>query len=584
MKSIVFDIEADSLEPTKIWCIAAVDPDSGETKTFGPTEIVNGLAFLTSADKLIGHNIIGYDLPAIKKIHNIDLSEGRAIVDTLVLSRLFNPTREGGHSLESWGYRIGLQKIEHTDFGEYTPEMLTYCRNDAVLNAKMFNNLKSESRGFSRQSVVLEHEALKIIADQREQGFLLDIRTTSLLEAELTDRLKDVERAVQKTFRPKQIKTIIIPYFTKTGALSKMGQIQGSTKKTRLTQEEYEDLATKRKAVRIEEVPFNLGSRKQIGEYLVDFGWKPKKFTPTGQPIVDESTLSKITDIPEATLIAEYLLLQKRIAQVKSWLKEVCEDDRVRGFVNPNGTITGRMTHNSPNMAQVPSLGSPYGKECRACWTVPDGYKLLGIDASGLELRMLAHYMKDEDFKNEILHGDIHSANQRLAGLESRNQAKTFIYALLYGAGDEKLGSVVGGNKRDGKKLRKHFFDNLPAFKHLKDSVGRAASKGFLKGLDGRKLYVRYEHAALNTLLQSAGAIVMKQAMINLNELIKLNTLDAHFVCNVHDEWQLEVKESVADSTGQLGVDAIIKAGEGLELFCPLDGEYKIGDNWSETH
>ena len=584
MKSIVFDIEADSLEPTKIWCIAAVDPDSGETKTFGPTEIVNGLAFLTSADKLIGHNIIGYDLPAIKKIHNIDLAEGRAVVDTLVLSRLFNPTREGGHSLESWGYRIGLQKIEHTEFGEYTPEMLNYCRNDAVLNAKMFNNLKSESRGFSRQSVVLEHETLKIIADQREKGFLLDIRAATLLEAELTDRLKEVEREVQKTFRPKQIKTIIIPHFTKTGALSKMGQIQGSTKKTRLTQEEYEDLATKRKAVRIEEVPFNLGSRKQIGEYLVDFGWKPKKLTPTGQPIVDESTLSKITDIPEATLIAEYLLLQKRIAQVKSWLKEVCEDDRVRGFVNPNGTITGRMTHNSPNMAQVPSLGSPYGKECRACWTVPEGYKLLGIDASGLELRMLAHYMKDEDFKNEILHGDIHSTNQRLAGLESRNQAKTFIYALLYGAGDEKLGSVVGGNKRDGAKLRKRFFDNLPAFKHLKDTVGRAASKGFLKGLDGRKLYVRSEHAALNTLLQSAGAIVMKQAMIGFNQLIKLNTLDAHFVCNVHDEWQLEVKESQSESTGQMGVNAIIKAGEELELFCPLDGDYKIGDNWSETH
>ena len=316
MKSIVFDIEADSLEPTKIWCIAAVDPDSGETKTFGPTEIVNGLAFLTTAEKLIGHNIIGYDLPAIKKIHNIDLSEGRAIVDTLVLSRLFNPTREGGHSLESWGYRIGLQKIDHTEFGEYTPEMLNYCRNDAVLNAKMFNQLKSESRGFSRQSVTIEHDTLKIIAEQRDHGFLLDIRAATLLEAELTDRLKEVEREVQKTFRPKQLKTILLPHFTKTGALSKMGLIQGSTKKSRLTQEEYEELATKRKAVRIEEVPFNLGSRKQIGEYLIDFGWEPKKFTPTGQPIVDESTLSKFTDIPEAKLIAEYLLLQKRIAQV----------------------------------------------------------------------------------------------------------------------------------------------------------------------------------------------------------------------------------------------------------------------------
>ena len=584
MKSIVFDIEADSLEPTKIWCIAAVDPDSGETKTFGPTEIVNGLAFLNTADKLIGHNIIGYDLPAIKKIHNIDLTEGKAIVDTLVLSRLFNPTREGGHSLESWGYRIGLQKIEHTEFGEYTPDMLNYCRNDAVLNAKMFNNLKSESRGFSRQSVVLEHETLKIIANQRERGFLLDVKSATLLVAELTDRLKEVEREVQKTFRPKQLKTTLLAQFTKTGALSKMGLIEGSTKKSRLTQEEYEEIATKRKTIRIEEVPFNLGSRKQIGEYLVDFGWKPKRFTPTGQPIVDESTLSKITDIPEATLIAEYLLLQKRIAQVSSWLEELHEDDRVRGFVNPNGTITGRMTHNHPNMAQVPSVRAPYGKRCRACWTVPEGYKLVGIDASSLELRMLAHYMKDEDFKNEILHGDIHSTNQRLAGLESRDQAKTFIYALLYGAGDAKLGSVVGGNKRDGSELRKRFFDNLPAFKHLKDTVGRAASKGFLKGLDGRKLYVRSEHAALNTLLQSAGAIVMKQAMIGLNQLIKLNTLDAHFVCNVHDEWQLEVKESVADSTGQLGVDAIRQSGKELELFCPLDGEYKIGDNWSDTH
>jgi len=584
MKSIVFDIEADSLEPTKIWCIAAVDPDTGETKTFGPTEIVQGLAHLSSADKLIGHNIIGYDLPAIKKIHNIDLTENRAIVDTLVLSRLFNPTREGGHSLESWGYRIGLQKIDHTEFGEYSPEMLNYCRNDAVLNAKMFNNLKTESRGFSRQSVVLEHETLKIIADQRERGFLLDVKSASLLVAELTDRLKEVEREVQKTFRPKQLKTTLLAQFTKTGALSKMGLIEGSTKKSRLTEEEYEQIATKRKAIRIEEVPFNLGSRKQIGEYLIDFGWKPKKFTPTGQPIVDESTLSKITGIPEATLIAEYLLLQKRIAQVTSWLKEAHDDDRVRGFVNPNGTITGRMTHNSPNMAQVPSVVAPYGKECRSCWTVPEGYKLVGIDASGLELRMLAHYMRDEDFKNEILNGDIHSANQRLAGLESRNQAKTFIYALLYGAGDAKLGSVVGGNKRDGAELRKRFFDNLPAFKHLKDRVGRAASKGFLKGLDGRKLYVRSEHAALNTLLQSAGAIVMKHAMVNFNQLIHLNTLDAHFVCNVHDEWQVEVVEKQSDSVGQLGVDSIIKAGEELELFCALDGEYKVGDNWSDTH
>lgn len=584
MKNIVFDIEADSLEPTKIWCIAAVDPDTGETKTFGPSEIIEGLAHLSSAEKLIGHNIIGYDLPAIKKIHNVDLTTSRRIVDTLVLSRLFNPSREGGHSLESWGYRIGMHKIDHDEFGYYTPEMLTYCRNDAVLNSKLFNNLKLESRGFSRQSVDIEHAALQIIAEQREHGFLLNMREATLLEAQLTERLHEVEKEVQKTFRPKRIKTVLLAHFTGTGALSKMALIEGSDKKSRLTQEEYEEISIKRKVTRIKEEPFNLGSRKQIGEYLIDFGWKPKKFTPTGQPIVDESTLSKITDIPEAALIAEYLLLQKRIAQVSSWIKAANDDDRVRGYVNPNGTVTGRMTHNSPNMAQVPSISSPYGKECRACWTVAEGYKLVGIDASGLELRMLAHYMADEDFKNELLHGDIHSSNQKLAGLESRNQAKTFIYALLYGAGDAKLGTVVGGNKRDGARLRQHFFDNLPAFKHLKDRVGRAAAKGFLKGLDGRKLFVRSEHSALNTLLQSAGAIVMKQGMIFLDNKIKEQGLDAHFVCNVHDEWQIEVKEQEAETVGKLGVEAIIEAGEAFDLFCELDGEYKIGDNWSETH
>jgi DNA polymerase I-like protein with 3'-5' exonuclease and polymerase domains len=234
-------------------------------------------------------------------------------------------------------------------------------------------------------------------------------------------------------------------------------------------------------------------------------------------------------------------------------------------------------------MAQVPNLGSKYGAECRSCWTVPKGYKLVGIDASGLELRMLAHYMDDKEYTNEILNGDIHTANQRLAGLESRNQAKTFIYALLYGAGDEKLGSVAGGGKRTGEKLRKSFFDNLPSFATLRNKVARTAAKrSYLKGLDGRKIPIRSEHSALNTLLQGAGAIIMKQAVVLLNEKIK--DLDAHFVANVHDEWQIEVREDLADTVGKLGVEAIIEAGKVLKLKCPLDGEYKVGDNWSETH
>ena len=195
---------------------------------------------------------------------------------------------------------------------------------------------------------------------------------------------------------------------------------------------------------------------------------------------------------------------------------------------------------------------------------------------------MLAHYMKDEGFTHGLLNGDIHTANQMAAGLESRNQAKTFIYALLYGAGDAKLGTVVGGNAEDGGRLRQSFFDNLPAFKVLKDRVSRASKRGYLKGLDGRKLFVRSEHAALNTLLQGAGAIVMKKALVLLND--KMSGMDAHFVANVHDEWQIEVHASVSQRVGELGVEAIEQAGLDFNLRCGLTGEYNVGNNWADTH
>ena len=277
------------------------------------------------------------------------------------------------------------------------------------------------------------------------------------------------------------------------------------------------------------------------------------------------------------------IYLSKRIAQISSWIDEL-KDDRVHGKVIHNGTITGRMTHRNPNMAQVPNLGSPFGKECRSCWAVPEGYKLVGIDASGLELRMLAHYMNDEDYINDVIHGDIHSTNQKLAGLKTRDQAKTFIYALVYGAGDAKIGKIANGDIKKGKALKARFFKNLPALKRLKEKVQQASYRGFLLGIDRRKIYVRSPHAALNTLLQGSGAIVMKKAMCHLQDMIDLNTVDAKFVANIHDEWQLQVKESQADAVGRIGVECIEKVTEQFKMRCELTGEYKIGGNWSETH
>jgi len=573
---IVFDIETDGLKPTKLWCIVAKST-TGEIKKFPPNKIEEGIDYLKSADTLVGHNIIGYDIPVIKKLLGVELKN--KVYDTLVMSRLANPSQENGHSLKNWGYKTGYHKLESPDsFEEYTPEMLKYCSQDVLLNELVYERLKKDTVLFGKESIELEHKVAEIIQQQRENGFAFDEKAAMTLLADLQHRIEEVKEEVRVTFKPKWVDDKLVkPYVKKDGDLSKRG----------LTDEEYDNclwFGNTEPFMRKKLVDFNLGSRKQIGEYLTDFGWKPKRFTPTGQPIVDEGTLKKIKHIPEAQLIAEFLLLQKRIAQISSWIDAV-EGNRIHGAVISNGAITGRMTHRSPNTAQIPSVRQPFGKECRACWTVDEGNVLLGIDASGLELRMLAHYMNDEEFTNEILNGDVHTANQKLAGLKTRDVAKTFIYALMYGAGDARLGNVMNASVKAGKKARELFFENKPAFKKLNDKVKSTAKvRGYLKGLDKRVLWIRNEHASLNTLLQSAGAIVMKKALVLLDEYLIERNLEYKFVANIHDEWQMEVPKDIADEVGRLGVEAIVEAGNFFNLRCPLDGEYKYGRDWSETH
>mgnify|MGYP003649163847 FL=1 len=575
---LVFDIETDGLDPSVIWCLVAQD-EHGKFHHFYEDTLQEGIKFLQKADRLIGHNILGYDIPVIKKLTGIDLYQSDKIIDTLVLSRLLNPTREGGHSIGKWGPKLGLPKKDSPEWSTFTKEMLSYCERDVDINYKLFNYLKKESLGFSKECIKLEHKVTHILEQQKRNGFLFNDEEAMFLASELSFKLQETENKVHETFKPIWVDDKMIkPKLKKDGKLSKQG----------LTVQEYSDIIDgklERKAfMRKTLQEFNLGSRKQIGQRLQELGWKPNNFTPTGQAIVDENTLKKITHIKEAQLIANFLLYQKRLAQVHSWIDAVKDDGRVHGSVICTGAITGRMAHRGPNMAQVPAVYSPYGKECRSCWIVPKGYKLVGIDASGLELRLLAHYMADEDYINEIINGDIHTANQQFAGLKSRDEAKTFIYALIYGAGDEKIGSIIKGNRADGKRLRERFLTGLPTLRTLKERVDRAAEKGYLKGLDGRKILLRHKHAALNTLLQGGGAIAMKKALVILEDNIRLNNLDAKFVANIHDEWQIQVIETQADFVGRLGVEALEKAGDHYKMRCPLTGEYKIGDSWYETH
>ena len=582
MISLLFDIETDAIAATKIWGVSIYNMNTGKINSYYQDELTEGIKKLQEADKLIGHNIIGFDIPVIKELLNIDLSN-KILIDTLVMSRLFNPIREGNHGLGAWGAKIKFPKIDFKTFDTFSEEMIEYCERDVLLNKKVYDKLNEEKVGFSRDSIKLEQEVYKIVNEQEKKGFLLDIKFATILNAVLQDKLDNTIAEVHKEFKPEEHTLILYPVKTSDNRLSKLA-VSSDGRKYRLNSDEYDNLNKSDEIKRIKRTEFNLGSRKQIGQYLQKFGWKPTKFTKTGQPIVDESTLRRIKNIPQAQLIADYLMYQKRIAQIRAWLKHVDEDNRVRCYVNSNGTITGRMTHRDPNLAQVPSSNSPYGKECRGCWITPPGYKLVGVDASSLELRMLAHYMNDEEFTNEVINGDIHTANQKIAGLKSRTQAKTFIYAFIYGAGDAKLGTVIGGGRRDGQRLRERFLASLPSLANLKNRITRAAGEGYIKGLDGRKIFIRSTHSALNALLQGGGSIAMKRALQFLNEYILEKNLDAHFVANIHDEWQIEVAEKDAKEVGKLGVLAIKNAGLSFDMKCPLDGEYKIGDNWSETH
>jgi DNA polymerase I len=546
---IILDIETNLTFDT-IWCVVCRDVDTDIVSTF--TKPDNLQSYLDSADSIIAHNGIFFDFPVLSRVWNIQVKPNQ-IIDTLVLSRLYNPSLEDGHSLEAWGKRLGFLKTEFDDFSKFSQEMLDYCIQDTLVTKKLFIHLEREMKDdYSDKSKELEHQVALIIAEQERNGFKLDERAATELLFLLKTKLDAIQVEMQNIF-PARVEG-------------------GRTHKT--TGKPLKDIIT----------PFNPGSRKQIAERLQEKGWKPKEFTEKGSVIVDETTLEGI-DIPEAKAIAEYLMLQKRVAQVESWIDAVKADGRVHGRVITNGAVTDRMTHMKPNMAQVPNSGAVYGPECRALWTVEKGNKLVGIDASGLELRMLAHYMKDNEYTNEVVSGDIHTANQKAAGLETRNQAKTFIYAFLYGAGAAKIGTVVGGSSKEGQKLIDSFLQNTPRLAQLKKDVAFAyASKGWVRGLDGRKLLVRSEHSALNTLLQGAGAIVMKQALVLLSERLKSENIYHKFCANVHDEWQIETKAELAETVGQYGVWAIEEAGKVLNMRCPLTGEYRTGLTWKDTH
>lgn len=568
---VVLDIETN-LAHDKIHVAVTKDIDTGEVRTWKVAD--NLREYLKDVSLIVMHNGIAFDAPVLNRLWKTKIRLNQ-VYDTLIVSRLLDPSRETGHSLEAWGNTLGFHKIDYAAVWqwmmdrkeEYKGECFDnpidsllnhYCIRDVEVTAKLYLKLCNEfnEKQFSLESLELEQSVAAIIAKQERNGFKLDQIYATCLLTDIKSKVAGIYERMQQRWPP-------------------------------VTVERYSDKTGKR--LKDSVVTFNPGSRQQIGERLKELGWKPKEFTETGQPKVDETILANIK-IPEAQIIAEYLMLQKRISQIESWMEAVGKDGRVHGKVITNGAVTGRMTHSSPNMAQIPNSSSIYGPECRECWTVEEGNVLVGCDASGLELRMLAHYMRDEGYVDTVTKGnskegtDVHTVNQKAAGLPTRDAAKTFIYAFLYGAGDAKIGSITGGTAKDGAKLKSKFLQQTPALAKLIERVGKQAAKGWVPGLDGRRIWVRSEHAALNSLLQGAGAIVMKKALVIFDNKVKANKWPVKYVANVHDEFQLECPKDIAEEVGKAARMSIIEAGEYFKLRCPLDGEYKIGRSWRHTH
>ncbi len=569
----VFDIETNGFLDvvTKGHCIA-LGETGHDKRPHLFTNIDEALKELEQLPALAGHNIKRYDLPVLDKLYGFKY-EGE-VWDTLTASKVIWPdlaVRDskarkvkgaliGRHSLKAWGYRLGYFK---GDYGEqenawevYTPEMGVYCQDDVIVNIKLLELIQRKQ--LPADVWQMEQELSYQLHLQQERGWLFDEEGALKLVHEIDGRISVLKSHLIETFEP----TIV----------------QMKTK--------------------VKSIPFNPGSRPQIAKRLMDKGWEPKQFTNTNQVMVNEKILEKV-DIPEAQMIVEYMMLGKRAGQIahgkKAWLKEVDENGYLHGYCDHMGCITSRCSHSNPNLGQVPATGKEYGKECRGLFIVPDTHSLLGSDASGLELRCLAHYMSRYDdgaYGEIILEGDIHTVNQQAAGLPTRDDAKTFIYAYLYGAGDAKIGSIIGGSEKEGKRLKAQFLAKTPALAKLRAAIERRldqqkAQFKFLKGLDGRLVPVRHKHAALNTLLQSAGAIICKNWYVKTEEMIRTagySVEDVHIVGFIHDELQIQVLKGLEDEIGKITWEALKQVEEDLGLKIPLDSEYQTGSSWAATH
>jgi len=619
MSRYIFDCETNGLlhQLDRLHCLTLKDIDTGALYDFadqpGYTPISEGISMLQDADEIVGHNVIGFDVPAIQLVYPEFQPTGK-ITDTIVLTRLiysnikdidFHKTNKakargetyviaeaklyGSHGLKAWGLRMGTLKGDYDGgWDNWSEEMHTYCIQDVEVTHALYELLVS--KGYPEGSIKLEHDVAQLMFKQEQNGFTFDVDAADELYKNLSVRRAEILDDLRKNFGI-WFKPIDIVE-TKRTARRKNGEglVEGYTKGIEHT--------------KVVCLSFNPASRDQIADrFITKYGWEPKEFTDSGKPKVDENVLAKL-DYPEAKGLAEYMMLVKRCGQLsegsQGWLKKVKPDGRIHGRVNTNFTVTGRASHTSPNIAQVPANKKPFGKDCRDLFTVPEGWTLVGSDMAGLELRVLSHFLAKYDggkYADLVLHGDIHTHNQKAAGLPDRDTSKRWVYATLYGAGPDLLGEICGGDRKDGLRSKRMFMKNVPALKRFNEAIKSKLDKQTeakesltVQGLDGRTLFVRSKHSCLNLILQSGGALLCKKWITLVDAYLQEHGLvhgwdgDYAFCAWIHDEVQIAVKKGNEDVVGEICRRAAEDTGTFFGFRCPLTADYSVGRTWAETH
>lgn len=591
---IVLDIETDGLRPTKIWTCVCLEPKSGNFIIFYEESKEACKEFLEKQDLIIAHNGINFDFPVLKKLWGVDIKVSQ-VYDTIVASRLADPKRESGHSLKEWGKKLGVYKDHYEDWSKLTDEMVDYCKQDCRVCWAIYNRVRDELAGFSPYSVKIEMRSQWILSMQHYNGFDFDMDAAIALKNQMESEYFVLINRIREAFPPR--KHLIGTY---TARRKKDGTFTAKSAEI-IMRPNVEPTDTKDVYNVWEEKEFIIDSPSEIRERLAPY-WHPviwNKPTKTGEitaKVCDTNLETVGDDAPEAIKdIVKCKILKSRSTLVQSFIDACWEDGRVHGDVISCGASSHRMAHRNPNTANIASPKSLYGSECRALFKAPEGRVIVGCDLAGIQLRAMAHYCNDQELTKQILEGDIHIHMAKIYGLipegadevatkKGRTRGKTVTYAILMGAGAAKIGQLVGGDAKLGKDIMGRLEKGIHGWSKFKAQIEARAKVGWFPALDGRRVKLPNAHLGMSFYLQSFEQAIIKLAMYKYHQKLKKLGIDFKQVAVVHDEFQVECNEADAELVGKTICESMTEAGEALKSRIRIDGEYKVGKNWLETH